>query len=592
MPLRKPRMGLKKAVQPPSEPLDNSLIPDDIPVSKPSYNSDPAQWDDPNFNLFGSNSGIPISPELNKRSYSFDSDTFNESAVNSFKGSSNRTAAFPPKAASGSASFEVSANDDEVDNDNDEVRELEDHNQNKPAKTKKKPIKSNTFRVKRSPKRSPMSDVSSQDDHATDEEKLASSSNQKEKLVSSANHKWASREAEITSDPHEDFPQPSDLTAFVNSRMSDYEIEYMEKIVSSSSPLSAKKPSALYLKLDSVTDSLTKPNHGSEPNSPCTGSFEEIEAQITAQMKTPVLGSRPGPEGSRPGPEWSAGEKEKTRKRESQSLSRTQSTDRDHGLSLLKKPSRWNLFSSPKQRDREVMSSTVDRDSMVTKNCLYTRTASYGDGERESPYLPKDLDYSLGIAREEIVSKEKEVLEWQRKYEDSRQEVLEMRRIVSEYEKTIAQMIDDEQKDKSLSHHTIQQLTVEKDQALSDLNSVEKSLAELFRRYEKLKDVLEGYRKNEEVLKKCAQEYLSRVRKEEQRYHALKIHAEEKLDRANSDIAQVRMRARQETAAYQASLRKETMKVDSLERTLEQKNKEIEELTKICDELIAKMGKS
>ncbi|XP_029621493.1 transforming acidic coiled-coil-containing protein 2 isoform X3 [Salmo trutta] len=690
MPLRKPRMGLKKAVQPPSEPLDNTPVPDNI--SKASYNFDPVQWDDPNFDPFGSNSGIPISPVLNKPSYNFDSDTFNESAVNTFKGSSNRTAAFPPKAASGSASFEVSANDDEVDNDNDEVKELEDHNQNKPVKTKKKPIKSNTFRVKRSPKRSPMSDLSSQepspvdeaqppipplqDDHATDEEKLASSSNQKEKLVSSANHKWASMEAERTSDPHEDFPQPSDLTAFVNekSQVSDYEIEYMEKTVSSSPPLSVKKPSALYLKLDSVTDSLTKPDHGSEPNSPCTGSFEEIEAQITAQMKTPVLGSRPGLEGSRPGPEGPAGEKEKTRKRESQSLSRTQSTDRDHGLlptqgpmevpapdaphltrlsecpdplvnleadlaetnptafalklqeelvlaalriealqvakhlsdspslstvtpqSLLKKPSprRWNLFSSPKQRDREVMSSTVDRDSMVTKSSLYTRTAGYGDGEREreSPYLPKDLDYSLGIAREEIVSKEKEVLEWQRKYEDSRQEVLEMRRIVSEYEKTIAQMIDDEQKDKSLSHHTIQQLTVEKDQALSDLNSVEKSLAELFRRYEKLKDVLEGYRKNEEVLKKCAQEYLSRVRKEEQRYHALKIHAEEKLDKANSDIAQVRMRARQETAAYQASLRKETMKVDSLERTLEQKNKEIEELTKICDELIAKMGKS
>lgn len=36
---------------------------------------------------------------------------------------------------------------------------------------------------------------------------------------------------------------------------------------------------------------------------------------------------------------------------------------------------------------------------------------------------------------------------------------------------------------------------------------------------------------NEEVLKRCAQEYLSRVRKEEQRYQALKIHAEEKLDK-------------------------------------------------------------
>lgn len=45
-------------------------------------------------------------------------------------------------------------------------------------------------------------------DHATDEEKLASSTNQK----------WAARhdvQVELTSDI-QDFPQPSDLTAFVN----------------------------------------------------------------------------------------------------------------------------------------------------------------------------------------------------------------------------------------------------------------------------------------------------------------------------------------------------------------------------------------
>lgn len=41
--------------------------------------------------------------------------------------------------------------------------------------------------------------------------------------------------------------------------------------------------------------------------------------------------------------------------------------------------------------------------------------------------------------------------------------------------------------------------------------------------------------------------------------------------RANSEIAQVRAKAKQEQAAYQASLRKEQMKVDSLERTLDQK---------------------
>ncbi|KQK77919.1 transforming acidic coiled-coil-containing protein 2-like protein [Amazona aestiva] len=155
----------------------------------------------------------------------------------------------------------------------------------------------------------------------------------------------------------------------------------------------------------------------------------------------------------------------------------------------------------------------------------------------------------------------------------------EQRKIVSEYEKTIAQMIA---------------------RAVSQLSGVMGSLWPKLMGKAGKEAVAEekaglsspGQAQNEEVLKKCAQEYLSRVKKEEQRYQALKIHAEEKLDRANAEIAQVRGKAQQEQAAYQASLRKEQLKVDALERTLEQKNKEIEELTKICDELIAKMGKS
>ncbi|KAJ8248197.1 hypothetical protein GJAV_G00239410 [Gymnothorax javanicus] len=598
MPLRKPKTGAKKAAPPPTEHLDNgpTQTDDDIPIPTASYNFDPSKWDDPNFNPFGSSAGIPNSPRLARASYGFDPDNFDDS-IDPFK-STNRVGNSPPK--SSAASFEVPSND------NDSLSELEDQNQNKPAKKKKTPIKSNTFRVKKSPKRSPMSETASQDisqdEHATDEEKLASSTSQK----------WATRhgvEAELTSDP-QDYPQPSDLTAFVNENSlppqkhaTDYEIEYMEKIGSSTPPLSVKKPS-LYLKLDSVADSPSKSPcvQGSEPNSPCTGSFEEMEAQISAGGKSPVLSSR-----GRQDPVGA----EKSRKRESESLNCVSSSERD-GVTPPQDPvdpadlplldrltesggpleylepdlAETNPTAFAQKLQREV-TSTADS---VSKGPLYSRPG-YSEGVSSS-YLPPDLDHSLGIAREEIVAKEQEVVEWQRKYEESRQEVVEMRRIVAEYEKTIAQMIEDEQREKSLSHHTIQQLILEKDQALADLNSVEKSLADLFRRYEKMKDVLEGFRKNEEVLKKCAQEYLSRVRKEEQRYQALKIHAEEKLDKANADIAQVRAKAKQEQAAYQASLRKEQMKVESLERTLEQKNKEIEELTKICDELISKMGKS
>ncbi|KAA0718017.1 Transforming acidic coiled-coil-containing protein 2 [Triplophysa tibetana] len=661
MPIRKPKLGIKKAPPAKTEQLDNDAVQplsndnNEIPIPKASYNFDPSKWDDPNFNPFSSASGVPNSPRLSQGNYSFDPDTFDVSA-DPFR-PPNKIGSSPPKAAT----FDVSAND----NENDNIVELEDHNLNKPAKMKKKPLKSNTFRVKKSPKRSPISEPTAQEhthdanpdpsqDHATDEEKLASSTNQK----------WATRhevEAELNSDL-QDFPQPSDFTAFVNknslpkeNEVTDYEIEYMEKIGTSAPSLSEKKPS-LYLKLDSVTDSPKKSSimQDSEPNSPCTGSFEEMEAQIS-QGKSPVLPPRSARE-----PRAS----EKNRKRESQPQSRTQSNDSD-GASPIQGPmdpsdlpllDRLSDSSTPlnylepdlaetnptafaqKLQEELVLASLRIEALQVAKNISQSPSLStvspqpehfYRKWNEQTNHLISDTvhkpttealaliqsshsthDVVLHTSQSrlkkpiphrwnlngshlaKIVVKEKEALEWKRKYEESRREVEEMRRIVMEYEKTIAEMIEGEQREKNLSHHTIQQLILEKDQALGDLNSVEKSLADLFRRYEKMKDVLEGFRKNEEVLKKCAQEYLSRVRKEEQRYHALKIHAEEKLDKANADIAHVRTKANQEQAANQASLRKEQMKVDSLERTLEQKNKEIEELTKICDELIAKMGKS
>ena len=50
-------------------------------------------------------------------------------------------------------------------------------------------------------------------------------------------------------------------------------------------------------------------------------------------------------------------------------------------------------------------------------------------------------------------------------------------------------------------------------------------------------------------------------------------------------------KAQAEALAFQASLRKEQMRIQSLEKTVEQKTKENEELTPICDDLISKMEK-
>lgn len=141
MPLRKPKLGLKKAPAAQTEQLDNdpSMVhngnEEEIPVPAASYNFEPDKWEDPNYNPFISKKSISNSPKLSRPSYSFDPNNFDDS-IDPFK-SSNKINNSPPKA---SASFELSSND--YENDNDNIGELKDQNQNKPAKKKKTPIKS------------------------------------------------------------------------------------------------------------------------------------------------------------------------------------------------------------------------------------------------------------------------------------------------------------------------------------------------------------------------------------------------------------------------------------------------------------------
>uniref|UniRef100_A0A8C2E3D5 Transforming, acidic coiled-coil containing protein 3 n=1 Tax=Cyprinus carpio TaxID=7962 RepID=A0A8C2E3D5_CYPCA len=96
---------------------------------------------------------------------------------------------------------------------------------------------------------------------------------------------------------------------------------------------------------------------------------------------------------------------------------------------------------------------------------------------------------------------------------------------------------------------------------------------------------------NEETLKQYAQNCMDRLQKEEKRYQALKAHAEEKLDHANKAIAEVRTKQGAEVAALQVQLKREQLKVQSLEKDLEQKVKEVKDVTELCDELLLKVQK-
>jgi len=80
------------------------------------------------------------------------------------------------------------------------------------------------------------------------------------------------------------------------------------------------------------------------------------------------------------------------------------------------------------------------------------------------------------------------------------------------------------------------------------------------------------------------------LKKQDHKYELLKSHAEETLEKANREIETVARTQDAEMARLTAMLKKTESKASSLERTVEQKVRENEELTAICDELIAKVG--
>ncbi|XP_078104176.1 transforming acidic coiled-coil-containing protein 1 isoform X3 [Sander vitreus] len=472
--------------EPVSDPFPETALPvsdstaalnlDDIPIPKSgTYNFDPSQWDDPNFNPFGSNSTVSSSPVLPKSSYSFNPDSFDES-VDPFKPSKTMSAEDTSSSAPQPETKVKDGGKQKAGHPAGEkkVRQI-------PKKSKERTIMNSCKVQKYDESQSLVLDVCNQEEdevvaqtpeitkrvhHATDEEKLASTG-----IVGQ------------TTDSQEERGEPE-----------------CNKAPAKKQPI----------------------NDISVMDGPETKITDHLEEEDTCSLKDDIS---------------------------------------EISINLTTK----------------VTSSEGPATAALSQDNI--------------PLSEMDKAAVLTLIREEIITKEMEVNEWKRKYEESRAEVLEMRKIVAEYEKTVAQMIEDDQQQKTLScSKSVRQLTIERDQALADLNSVERSFADLFRRYENMKGVLEGFKKNEEVLKKCAHDYLMRIKQEEQRYQTLKVHAEEKLDKANEDIAQVRAKANSESVALNASLRKEQMKVESLERAVLQKNQEIEELTKICDELIAKLG--
>ncbi|NXO69588.1 TACC3 protein, partial [Phainopepla nitens] len=558
---RKPppkKLGKRLGVMPPSKKVpitktkpentevqDKSHMEDEIPLPKASYKFDWDKLDDPNFNPFGGGSKISTSPKRSKPS--------------------PQKAQLPEEQESASPKREPLPVEQDNRPSTCETLETEEPKkeiveqsvvEDMPKAPEEKPVQAEAeLPGKRQVEEQMSPPTMSPANVAPSRDNLVSTDSGK-KSMSAVEIKPSSPRTEVTADETtnaepEEFFRPS-------SEVFGMGIDYLEQFGSSSFKESALRKQSLYLKFD--------PLLRDSPRKPVYGTVESSESIVTAP-------SQPGPVADLSNLVEEAGKP----------LVNLQNEEKPKGIDLL------GTFTTSDAGPLIPDSLSSDVPPVPFATSTDTAVDAIIDVLK---YSQKDMDAAVELVKREVQEKELEIQKWNEKYNKLHVEYKEMGKIVAEFEQTITQIMEDAQKQKETSRKEIQKLMEEKQQAISDLHSMEKSFSELFKRLEKQKDALEGYHRNEEVLKKCAEDYLARIKKEEQRYQALKAHAEEKLQQANEEIAQVRSKAKSETAALQATLRKEQMRIHSLERSLEQKTKENDELTKICDDLILKMEKN
>ncbi|KAG8231238.1 hypothetical protein J437_LFUL005912, partial [Ladona fulva] len=162
--------------------------------------------------------------------------------------------------------------------------------------------------------------------------------------------------------------------------------------------------------------------------------------------------------------------------------------------------------------------------------------------------------------------------------------------IMQEYEKTISRVVAEKEQAKQKWEIEQENLKRERDEALTHLNNVEQAFSDVHRKYERSKTAIEGFKRNEEALTASVAECQANLRKQEQRYEVLKSHAEAQLESANQELESVRRAQQLEITKLRAMLKKTELRLASLEETVEQKEKENQELVAICDELIGKLG--
>lgn len=173
------------------------------------------------------------------------------------------------------------------------------------------------------------------------------------------------------------------------------------------------------------------------------------------------------------------------------------------------------------------------------------------------------------------------------------EKIEEFRVSCSEYEEANLHIKDQYEKLKNETKAVEKQ----RDQALSDLTSLENSFTDFHQRYTKTKETVATYKQNELELQETITNLQEHIKQAEEMNNELQQQLVIKLQEANTTFEQMKKENMSDVAVMKATLKKMNIQnaslethIASLEKQLQQKEQEKTELTQICEDLMKELG--
>uniref|UniRef100_A0A0L8HI03 Transforming acidic coiled-coil-containing protein C-terminal domain-containing protein n=2 Tax=Octopus bimaculoides TaxID=37653 RepID=A0A0L8HI03_OCTBM len=184
----------------------------------------------------------------------------------------------------------------------------------------------------------------------------------------------------------------------------------------------------------------------------------------------------------------------------------------------------------------------------------------------------------------------KDLLQLQTEKKAGQEKLTEMKKVLDEYTILIDHLAAEKQKCADNYTKGIDGSKKEVDLIQDELQTVQKAYSDLHRRFEKAKTIIESLKKNEEMLKNHVKDMVAKIKEGKVALVTLKKESQETQANLEKEVAALKKKLTIDTSCLEASSKRKDMKIAELQNELELKKNQIKELTKICDDLMEKVG--